>query len=125
MIPTHQGDVIAIPQVMANQEPVEWQPVQGRIEQALDGSVTAPFAAPARESFHGHAATDGEHRLDHPTPLAKGRGLGTLASTSENNHNIGHGRRLLGCREEWAIQILHGIQPLCLIIRFGEGIDFR
>jgi hypothetical protein len=49
------------------------------IEQALDRSVTAPFAAPAREPFHGHAAADGEHRLDHATQLAKGRGLGTLA----------------------------------------------
>jgi hypothetical protein len=43
MIPTHQSDLIAIPQVMANQEPVELQPVQGRIEPALDGSVTAPL----------------------------------------------------------------------------------
>jgi hypothetical protein len=27
------------------------------------------------------------------------------------------------CREDWEIQILHGIQPLCLITRFGEGIE--
>jgi hypothetical protein len=27
------------------------------------------------------------------------------------------------CREDWTIQVLHGIQPLCLITRFGEGID--
>ncbi len=26
MIPTHQGDIIGIPQVMANQEPVELEP---------------------------------------------------------------------------------------------------
>jgi hypothetical protein len=29
------------------------------------------------------------------------------------------------CREDWRIQILHGIQPLCLITRFGEGIGYR
>ena len=27
------------------------------------------------------------------------------------------------CREDWTIQILHGIQPLCLITRFGDGIE--
>ena len=79
MIPTHQGDVIAIPQVMANQEPVELQPVQGRIEQALDGSLTAPFAAPARQPFHRHATADGEHRLDHAPQLAERSWLNILA----------------------------------------------
>ena len=79
MIPTHQGDLIAIPQVMANQEPVELKPVQGRIEQALDGSVTAPFAAPARQPFHGHATADREHRLDHASELATWGGRNTLA----------------------------------------------
>jgi hypothetical protein len=28
------------------------------------------------------------------------------------------------CREDWVIQILHGIQPLCFIPRFGEGIVY-
>jgi hypothetical protein len=28
------------------------------------------------------------------------------------------------CREDWIIQILHGIQPLCFITRFGEGIVY-
>ena len=29
------------------------------------------------------------------------------------------------CRKDWVIQILHGIQPLCLITRFGDSIVLR
>jgi hypothetical protein len=57
---------------------------QTRIEEALDRAVTAAFAGPARQTSHGH-----------PTQLAQRGGLYTLASTSENDHNIGHRRLLL------------------------------
>jgi hypothetical protein len=79
MIPTHQDDVIGVPPMMANEEPVELTSVQAGIEKPLDGPVTAAFAGPAGQASHGHPTAHGQHRLDHPTQLAQRGGLNALA----------------------------------------------
>ena len=110
MIPTHQDAVMDSSQMVTHQQPMALPPLHARRAQALARAVTAPWATPTRQPLHGHAAADREHRLDHSSQLAQGRQRNTLADASSNDHNIGHGRRLLVCVEsDWGIHLLHGM----------------
>jgi hypothetical protein len=79
MITTHQDDIIGVQHMMAKQEPLQVTPAQAGIEKALDRSVTAASVGPARQTSHGHPATHGQHRFDHPAQLAEWSGFYALA----------------------------------------------
>ncbi len=80
----------------ANEQPLQHTPRQRGVEKALDRSITPSFASPARQAPHGHTTRHRQQGLRHHGELTQRRGRETLVETSENRHNIAHGRILLG-----------------------------
>ncbi len=65
--------------MVTNQHPLQHAPVDTGREKALHRAITAPFVGPARHASHGHPSGHGQHRFRHPTELAQGGGIETLA----------------------------------------------
>src|SRR6266446_8833818 len=94
-IAAHHHHIVWLQQMVTNQHPLELAPADTGIEKTLDRSVTAPLVGPAGKALHSHASCHRQHRFRHPTELAERGRSQILASTSENDDNIQHGRLLL------------------------------
>ncbi len=66
-------DHVSLEQVLAEEADKRLGPWNGRIEPALERTVTAAGAGPARDTQHGHASRHGKEGKNDTTELADGR----------------------------------------------------
>ena len=65
--------------MVPNQHPLQRGPTEAGGEKTLDCPITAPFASPAGQGPHRHAACHGQHGFGDPMELAERGPIQTLA----------------------------------------------
>ncbi len=74
-----------LPQMGANEPPLQQTLVHRSVEKALDRSITPPFASPAGQAQHGHPPRHRQHGLSDHEELTAHRGMEALVASPRMN----------------------------------------